>query len=61
MLYIALVEATNLIAGYTGYYNFGIATFFGIGAYSAALCINSLGITLGIPVGLLSGAAFSGF
>jgi branched-chain amino acid transport system permease protein len=36
-LYITLAQSWNIIGGYTGYVSFGHVTFFGIGAYIAAL------------------------
>jgi branched-chain amino acid transport system permease protein len=38
-IYIILSESYNIIAGYTGYFNIGYVSFFGIGAYITALLI----------------------
>ena len=35
--YIVLATAWNILGGYTGYVNFGIAAFFAIGAYSTVV------------------------
>lgn len=60
-LYIALAQAYNLIAGYTGQYSFGNAVFFGIGAYGVASVWMlgtwytgmSIGMIVGIAVAIL--------
>src|ERR671939_205358 len=44
-LYVTLAQSWNIIGGYTGYVSFGHVTFFGIGAYVAAL----LFIRFGLP------------
>ena len=36
-MYIVMTQAWNILGGYGGYFNFGIVTFFGIGAYTTAL------------------------
>ena len=36
-MYIVLTQAWNILGGYGGYLNFGMVTFFGIGAYTGAL------------------------
>ena len=33
LLYAVLSQAWNIMSGYTGYFSFGHAAFFGIGAY----------------------------
>ena len=35
--YIVLATAWNILGGYTGYVNFGIAAFFALGAYSTVV------------------------
>jgi branched-chain amino acid transport system permease protein len=47
----------NLLSGMTGLISFGHAAFFGLGAYTVALCFVKLGITpwLGIPLAALVG------
>jgi branched-chain amino acid transport system permease protein len=39
-MYIALTQAWNILGGYGGYLNFGMVTFFGVGAYVTALLFN---------------------
>lgn len=36
-MYVAMTQAWNILGGYGGYFNFGIVTFFGAGAYVTAL------------------------
>jgi len=36
-MYIVLTQAWNILGGYGGYLNFGMVTYFGIGAYTTAL------------------------
>jgi branched-chain amino acid transport system permease protein len=36
-MYAVLAQAWNILGGYGGYLNFGMVTFFGIGAYTTAL------------------------
>jgi branched-chain amino acid transport system permease protein len=36
-MYVALTQAWNILGGYGGYLNFGMVTYFGIGAYTTAL------------------------
>lgn len=42
-MYIALASSLNIIVGFTGQPNFAHATFFGVGAYTAALAALKLG------------------
>lgn len=42
-VYTGLAVAWNIIAGYTGYVSFGHVSFFGVGAYAAALLISKGG------------------
>lgn len=64
---LALAQSWNLISGMTGYISFGHATFFGIGAYTAAILVPlgwawpltivlgaMIAATLSIPLGLLT-------
>jgi branched-chain amino acid transport system permease protein len=37
LMYVVLTQAWNILGGYGGYLNFGMATFFGVGAYTTAL------------------------
>jgi branched-chain amino acid transport system permease protein len=36
-MYIVLTQAWNILGGYGGYLNFGMVTFFGVGAYTTAM------------------------
>ena len=42
-IYMALGQSWNLVAGYTGLVNLGVAAFFGLGAYTAALTMSDWG------------------
>jgi len=57
--YVILATAWNILGGYTGYVNFGTSAFFALGAYSAAILINKLGVShflaLVVAGGLVSG------
>ena len=44
-LYVTLAESWNLIAGYTGYVNFGHVTFLGIGAYTSLILLKDYGLS----------------
>lgn len=44
-LYAALACGWNIFGGYTGYYNFGHAAFFGTGAYTSALLLLEWGLS----------------
>jgi branched-chain amino acid transport system permease protein len=56
--YIVLATAWNILGGYTGYVNFGVAAFFALGAYSS-VAIYPL-VPLPIPVLVLIGGLVSG-
>src|ERR1039458_6898060 len=56
--YIVLATAWNILGGYTGYVNFGIAAFFALGAYSTVVLHKLWGPPL--PVDILVGGAVSG-
>ncbi|HVM80116.1 MAG TPA: branched-chain amino acid ABC transporter ATP-binding protein/permease [Stellaceae bacterium] len=49
----------NLLSGYTGLVSFGHASFFGLGAYTVTIALVRFDVTpwLGIPLGMLVGAA----
>jgi branched-chain amino acid transport system permease protein len=36
-MFVALAQAWNILGGYAGYINFGMAGFFGVGAYTTAI------------------------
>jgi branched-chain amino acid transport system permease protein len=61
-LYVVLTQAWNILGGYGGYLNFGMVTFFGIGAYASAILFHYWGLSpfLTAPVAGLA-AALAGF
>jgi branched-chain amino acid transport system permease protein len=56
--YIVLSTAWNILGGYTGYTNFGVAAFFAVGAYSSVV-LHKLS-SLPVPVMILVGGIMSG-
>jgi branched-chain amino acid transport system permease protein len=56
--YIVLATAWNILGGYAGYVNFGIAGFFGIGVYSTVV-LNQL-MPLPLPLYVLIAAIVAG-
>ena len=44
-MYVVLTQAWNLLGGYGGYLNFGMVTFFGIGAYTTAILHHYYGLS----------------
>ena len=56
--YVVLATAWNLLGGYTGYVNFGIAGFFALAAYTT-VALEKLA-PLPLPVVILAGGAVSG-
>jgi branched-chain amino acid transport system permease protein len=61
-LYVVLTQSWNILGGYGGYLNFGMVTFFGIGAYASAILFHYYGLSafLTAPLAGLS-AAFASF
>jgi branched-chain amino acid transport system permease protein len=57
--YIVLATAWNILGGYTGYVNFGIAAFFALGAYSTVV-LHKLTEDLPLPAMILVGGLVSG-
>ena len=67
-MFVALVQAWNVLGGYGGYMNFGMAAFFGVGAYTTGILFQSfalpayittlaagvMGMAFGLMVGLLT-------
>ena len=53
IMWIGLAISLDILAGYTGYLNFGHALFFGVGAYSTAILMNhtSIPFLLTLPIG----------
>src|SRR5438128_2962858 len=56
--YIVLSTAWNILGGYTGYTNFGVAAFFAVGAYSSVV-LHKL-TSLPVPVMIVVGGLMSG-
>lgn len=52
-MYAALACSMNLIAGYTGYADFGNVVFLGVGAYTTAILMNETSLPL--PAAVLAG------
>lgn len=44
-MYIALAGSWNLMGGYTGYFSFGHAFFFGMGAYTVGVLLTKFGLS----------------
>jgi len=42
LMYVVLTQAWNILGGYGGYLNFGMVTYFGVGAYTTALMFHFL-------------------
>src|ERR1700693_632251 len=59
LLWAVLSLAWNLLSGYSGYFSFGHAAFWGLGAYTVALGMIHFGLTpwLTIPLCALVGSA----
>jgi branched-chain amino acid transport system permease protein len=57
--YIVLGTAWNILGGYTGYVNFGIAAFFALGAYSTVV-MHKLTPWMPLPVMVLVGGVMAG-
>jgi branched-chain amino acid transport system permease protein len=57
--YIVLATAWNILGGYTGYVNFGVAAFFALGAYCTVVLHKTVP-SLPLPMMMLAGGAISG-
>ena len=55
---VVLATAWNILGGYAGYVNFGTAAFFGLGAYTSVVLIQSIGAPLAVQI--LAAAVMSG-
>lgn len=44
-MYVVMTQGWNILGGYGGYFNFGIVTFFGMGAYVTALLFHFFGLS----------------
>jgi branched-chain amino acid transport system permease protein len=56
--YVVLATAWNILGGYTGYVNFGVAAFFGLGAYTSVALFQETGLPLIVEI--LAAAIVSG-
>ena len=58
-MYIVLTQAWNILGGYGGYLNFGMVTYFGIGAYTTALLYQFFHVSpfLSAPLAEIAAAA----
>jgi branched-chain amino acid transport system permease protein len=56
--YVVLATAWNILGGYTGYVNFGVAAFFALGAYSTVVLHKAAPMPL--PLMMLVGGMVSG-
>ena len=50
LMSIALATAWNILGGYAGYVNFGTPAFFGLGAYTSVVLIQSIGAPLAVQI-----------
>lgn len=59
-MYLVVTQAWNILGGYGGYLNFGMVTYFGIGAYASAILFQYDGLSpfLTAPVAGLAAAVF---
>jgi branched-chain amino acid transport system permease protein len=58
LTFVVLATAWNILGGYAGYVNFGTAAFFGLGAYTSVVLIQSIGAPLAVQI--LAAAVMSG-
>ncbi len=58
LMSIVLATAWNILGGYAGYVNFGTPAFFGLGAYTSVVLIQSIGAPLAVQI--LAAAVMSG-
>ena len=60
-MYVVMTQAWNILGGYGGYFNFGMVTFFGVGAYTTALLFHFFGLSpfLTAPLAGLASALFA--
>jgi branched-chain amino acid transport system permease protein len=56
--YVVLATAWNILGGYAGYVNFGIAAFFALGVYASV--VNYLTLQLPLPAMILIGGVVAG-
>lgn len=60
-MFACLAQSLNIMAGFTGYADFGNTVFFGLGAYTTALLTSKAGLPVlaAIPLGGLVGVALA--
>lgn len=58
LTFVILATAWNILGGYAGYVNFGTAAFFGLGAYTSVVLIQSIGAPLAVQI--LAASVMSG-
>ena len=61
MMWVTLATGLNFIAGFAGYMPFGYVAFYGIGAYTTAVAVKVLGLSVyaAVPLGGLVGIGFA--
>jgi branched-chain amino acid transport system permease protein len=66
-IYVVLAESWLVSSGFTGYYSFGQAAFFGLGGYALAICVHDLvslpqgiAVVMGTVIGLLASLLLAG-
>ena len=52
LMWACIALSWNLIGGYTGYLNFGLAAFFGVGAYATGILMYKAGLPFGVALPL---------
>lgn len=52
LMWACIALSWNLIGGYTGYLNFGLAAFFGVGAYATGILMYKVGLPFGVALPL---------
>lgn len=55
--WITQATSWNILSGYTGYFSFGQAAFYGIGVYTSALLVNRFGVGYFLTIPLAAVAA----
>ncbi|MDE2167734.1 MAG: branched-chain amino acid ABC transporter permease [Alphaproteobacteria bacterium] len=56
-MYLVVTQAWNILGGYGGYLNFGMVTYFGIGAYASAVLFQYFGLSPFLTAPLAGAAA----
>lgn len=60
LMFIVLAQAWNILGGYGGYLNLGMAAFFGLGAYAAGVLSYQYGLSpfITVPLAGIAGVVF---